>query len=116
QKISFLKHVTRSLGLANVKAINARAEKLAEEVSYRWAYDAVVSRATAKLGNLITLADPFLAPGGRLVTLKGRQWEDELASGLPPAIRRRYTVEEAGQLPGPPGGRSMIVVVAEKAS
>ncbi|MEE9305764.1 MAG: 16S rRNA (guanine(527)-N(7))-methyltransferase RsmG, partial [bacterium] len=72
QKISFLKHVTRSLGLANVKAINARAEELAAEVSYRWAYDAVVSRATAKLGNLIALADPFLAPGGRLVTLKGR--------------------------------------------
>lgn len=114
QKISFLKHVTRSLGLANVKAINARAEELAAEVSYRWAYDAVVSRATAKLGNLIALADPFLAPGGRLVTLKGRQWEDELASGLSPGLRRRYTIEEAGQLPGPPGGRSMTVVVAEK--
>lgn len=114
QKISFLKHVTRSLGLANVKAINARAEELAAEVSYRWAYDAVVSRATAKLGNLIALADPFLAPGGRLVTLKGRQWEDELASGLSPSLRRRYTIEEAGQLPGPPGGRSMTVVVAEK--
>lgn len=114
QKISFLKHVTRSLGLANVKAINARAEELAVEVSYRWAYDAVVSRATAKLGNLIALADPFLAPGGRLVTLKGRQWEDELASGLPPGLRRQYTIEEAGQLPGPPGGRSMTIIVAEK--
>lgn len=114
QKISFLKHVTRSLGLANVKAIHARAEKLAEEVSYRWAYDAVVSRATAKLGNLIALSDPFLAPGGRLVTLKGRQWEEELAAGLPPGLKRRYTVEDAGQLPGSPGGRSMTMVVARK--
>ncbi|MFQ5893771.1 MAG: 16S rRNA (guanine(527)-N(7))-methyltransferase RsmG [Nitrospinota bacterium] len=114
RKATFLKHMARSLGLANVKALFGRAEKLAEEVSYRWAYDAVVSRATAKLGYLIAMADPFLAPGGRLVTLKGRHWEDELAAGLPPALQSRYTVEEAGRLAGPPGGRIMTVVVAKR--
>ena len=114
RKVAFLKHVARSLGLANVKVLNARAEELAEEVSYRWAYDAVLSRATAKLGNLIALADPFLAPGGRLVTLKGRQWESELSVGLPAALRKRYAVEEAGKLAASPGGRKMTVVAAKK--
>lgn len=116
RKVTFLKHMARSLGLANVKALYGRAEKLAEEVGYRWAYDVVVSRATAKLGSLIVMADPFLAPGGRLVTLKGRQWKDELAAGLPPALRKRYIVEEGESLSGPPGGRAMTVVVASKKS
>lgn len=114
RKVTFLKHVARSLGLANVKAFQGRAEDLAEEVSYRWAYDVVLSRATAKLGPLIALADPFLAPGGRLVTIKGKPWQDELAAGLPPSIRSRYAIEEAGQLPGPPGGRTMTLVTAAK--
>jgi 16S rRNA (guanine527-N7)-methyltransferase len=114
KKVTFLKHLARSLGLPNVKALHGRAEDLAEEVSYRWAYDVVVSRATAKMGQLIALADPFLAPGGRLVTLKGSSWEEELAAGLPPATKNRYKVEEVGKVSGPPGGKSMKLVVAVK--
>jgi 16S rRNA (guanine527-N7)-methyltransferase len=114
KKVNFLKHVARSLGLPNVKALHGRAEELAEEVSYRWAYDAVVSRATAKLGQLIALSDPFLAPGGRLVTLKGGSWQEELAAGLPPALKNRYAVEEVGKTPGPPGAKRMTLLVAQK--
>lgn len=116
RKVSFLKHVGRSLGLPNVKALHGRAEELAEEVSYRWAYDAVVSRATAKLGQLISLADPFLAPGGRLVTLKGSTWQEELAAGLPPSLKNRYKVEEMDKIPGAPGSKRMNLVVAQKGS
>lgn len=114
KKVNFLKHVARCLSLPNVKAMNARAEDLAEEVSYRWAYDAVVSRATAKLGQLIALADPFLAPGGQLVTLKGSNWQEELAAGLPPTLKNRYSVEEVGQAAGPARGKTMRLVVAHK--
>lgn len=114
KKVTFLKHLARSLSLPNVKALHGRAEELAEEVSYRWAYDAVVSRATAKLGQLISLSDPFLAPGGRLVTLKAGAWEEELAAGLPPSTRNRYKVEEVGKVSGAPGGKAMKLVVARK--
>ncbi len=66
------------------------------------------------MGQLISLADPFLAPGGRLVTLKGGAWQEELAAGLPPALKNRYVFEETDKIQGPPGAKKMALVVGKK--
>jgi 16S rRNA (guanine527-N7)-methyltransferase len=73
RKAQFLREAARHLGLANVTVHRARIETLAMTVG------AVTSRALAPLPALLRLAAPLLAPGGRLVLLKGRNVETELA-------------------------------------
>ena len=73
RKAQFLREAARHLDLANVTVHPARIETLALEVG------AVTSRALAPLPALLRMAVPLLAPGGRLVLLKGRNVETELA-------------------------------------
>lgn len=71
RKASFLKEVTRKLGLDGVEVANARAEQLVGEDKYRGSFDVVVSRATFKLPEFIRHGAGFAAPGGILIAMKG---------------------------------------------
>jgi 16S rRNA (guanine527-N7)-methyltransferase len=78
KKCRFLETVRDSLGLANVDVVQARAEHLKPEVRY----DTVVARALGPLADLVRFAGPLLAGGGRLLAMKGRVPEEELAARL----------------------------------
>lgn len=77
KKASFLKHALRVLELEQATVLNARIESI---VDGRTSYDFVVSRATFSLAVLITLAYPFLSPGGTLISMKGKPADDEVRS------------------------------------
>lgn len=68
KKVDFQRHVARTLGLQGFAVLHQRVEMLTD---YRAAFDLVTARALCSLGGLIALAGPFLAPGGRLVAMKG---------------------------------------------
>ncbi len=68
KKIDFQRHISRTLGLQGFTVLHQRVEMLTD---YRAAFDLVTARALCSLGGLIALAGPFLAPGGRLVAMKG---------------------------------------------
>lgn len=74
KKIDFQRHVARTLGLQGFTALHERIERLTD---YLAAFDLVTARALCSLGELITLAGPFLAPGGRLVAMKGPEGKRE---------------------------------------
>jgi 16S rRNA (guanine527-N7)-methyltransferase len=76
KKIDFQRHVARTLNLKNFTALHARVETLSE---YRNSFDLVTARALCPLGDLVTLAEPFLACGGRLVAMKGPEGSRELS-------------------------------------
>jgi len=76
----FLREAVENLGLDNCSVIQGRAEEIAYEEKYRGVFDCVVVRALSSLPVLLELGLPFLAPGGKLVALKGRNVEKEIES------------------------------------
>ena len=79
KKVRFVSHCARVLGLANVTAVHARAETLAA----LGPFDTVIARAFAALPELLAVVAPLCDERTRVVALKGRYPEAELAA-LPP--------------------------------
>ena len=74
RRIVWLEQAVSELGLDNVTLHEGRAETL-------WGhavFDAVTARAVARIGVLAGWCLPLVAPGGRLLAIKGRSIEDEL--------------------------------------
>ncbi len=80
KKIDFQKHVARKLGLPSFTGLHARIQDLQEDESYRAGFDLVTARALTSLEDLVAMAEPFLAPGGRLVAMKGPEGEQEYSA------------------------------------
>jgi len=78
KRVGFLQCVTEALRLDHVTCIHTRAEDAGRKPSHRGAYDAVVSRAVARLGVLAEYALPFVKIGGTFVALKGPSAEEEV--------------------------------------
>lgn len=76
KKIDFQRHVVRILGLKGFTALHERVEKLTDSLA---GFDLIVARALCSLGGLVALAGPFLAPGGRLVAMKGPEGNSEFS-------------------------------------
>ena len=72
RKCAFIERAARAGGIANARAVNARAEDWARAEG-REAYDAVTARAVGRLSTLAELASPLLHEGGALVAWKGRR-------------------------------------------
>ncbi len=79
KKVDFQRHIVRTLGLQGFTAIHERVERLADHLDYRSGFDLLTARALCSLGELVALAEPFLAPGGRLVAMKGPEGHRELS-------------------------------------
>jgi 16S rRNA (guanine527-N7)-methyltransferase len=76
KKVRFVAHAARTLGLANVEAVHARAEDLRPPRPF----DTIVARAVASLAELAALARPLAHPGTLLVAYKGQRPDVELAA------------------------------------
>ena len=75
KKIRFVRHAMMELGLQNVEAVAARLEDYRAEV-----FDTIMARAFASLADIRAATARLLAPSGRILALKGRLPEGEIAS------------------------------------
>lgn len=81
KKARFLSAVVAATGLeATVEAAPIRAEALAADRRHRGKWPAVTARAVAPLAELVELAAPLLAPGGRLIAWKRGDIADEVTA------------------------------------
>jgi 16S rRNA (guanine527-N7)-methyltransferase len=78
KKCRFLEHVRDTLGLTNVEVVQARAEAYRPEMRF----DTVIARAVGPLADLVKVSGHLVVGGGRLLAMKGRYPEDELAARL----------------------------------
>jgi 16S rRNA (guanine527-N7)-methyltransferase len=78
KKCRFLEHVRDTLGLANVEVVQTRAESYQPGLRF----DTVIARAVGPLADLVKVAGPLVAGGGRLLAMKGRYPQDELEARL----------------------------------
>jgi 16S rRNA (guanine527-N7)-methyltransferase len=86
KKIRFVAEGIEALDIRNAQAIAARGESYPGEKNF----DVVVARAVGNLADLLHNAGPLLAPGGRLLAMKGKPPEDEVAA-LPRGWRAEIT-------------------------
>ena len=109
KKVRFVAHAVRKLGLANVEALQARAESLTPT----YPFDTVVARAFAPLPQLLASIGRLCAPGGQVLAMKGR-WPDEELAALPSPWRlaggRQITV------PGLAEARCVLVLRPDAAA
>ncbi|HXY97751.1 MAG TPA: 16S rRNA (guanine(527)-N(7))-methyltransferase RsmG [Steroidobacteraceae bacterium] len=78
KKVRFVAHAARTLELSNVKALHARAEDLVAEAPF----DTITARALAPLPELVALLAPISGPRTRVLAMKGR-WPEEEVAKLP---------------------------------
>lgn len=82
KKARFVGEMAAQLALDNVEVVHERAEKYRPSVLF----DGVVARALASLADFTAYAGHLTAPQGRLLAMKGRRPDDEVAA-LPRAYR-----------------------------
>jgi 16S rRNA (guanine527-N7)-methyltransferase len=75
RRAAFLEEIVRELGLATVQVRRGRTDDVASG-----SIGVAVARAVAPLGRLVTMTMPLLRPGGRLIALKGRNAQAEIAA------------------------------------
>lgn len=78
KRILFLQDVIRELGLEEIEAVHGRAEELARKTEYRENFDLCVSRAVANLSTLSEYCIPFVKVGGKFVSYKSGNCEEEI--------------------------------------
>lgn len=68
KKTSFLKHIVRTLGLANVQVYNGRAQAYPAPATF----DLTISRAFASLSDFTAIATQLIKPQGSIICMKGQ--------------------------------------------
>jgi 16S rRNA (guanine527-N7)-methyltransferase len=76
KKLKFIEHVSRSLELPNVQTVHTRAENFRPTQRF----DIVLSRAVGPVEQFVKWAGHLVVGGGRLLAMKGRHPEAELAN------------------------------------
>lgn len=86
KKIRFVAESIAALDIRNAHAVAARGESYTGEKNF----DVVVARAVGSLADLLHNAASLLAPGGRLLAMKGKSPDDEVEA-LPRGWRAEIT-------------------------
>lgn len=79
KKARFLSRAVDELGLTNVLISNARVEDVSRQEGHRGGYDVATARALARLSVLAEYCMPLLRVNGRVISMKGRLDDEELA-------------------------------------
>jgi 16S rRNA (guanine527-N7)-methyltransferase len=105
KKARFVEQTAARIGTENVLVVHSRAE------NYRpfELFDTVVARALSSLADFVAYAGHLCAPGGRLLAMKGKRPDDEIAA-LPRSFRT-LAVHRL-KVPGLTGERHLVELVS----
>ena len=78
KRIKFLEDVLVKLQIKKGKALHARAEEMGHNREYREQFDLCVSRAVANLSSLSEYCIPFLKEGGKFISYKSGEIDEEV--------------------------------------
>lgn len=106
KKIRFVAHAAELLQLSNVTALHARAEDMRPQAPF----DTVVARAVAALPRLLENVASLCGPRTRVLAMKGRRPEAELA-----ALKAPWRVERERELQVPGLAKARCVIVLARA-
>ena len=92
KKASFLETAARAVAARNVTVCNARIEDVGATVDHQGRYSVAMARALTTTAELLRMAAPFLAPGGRALAM--RSVGEDRAVEPPPARELAYTLPD----------------------
>lgn len=116
KRINFLNEVIEKLELKNIDCVHGRAEDIGHMPEYREQYDLVVSRAVANLSSLSEYCIPFVKVGGKFISYKSGNIEDELESAKRAIQLLNSNIDEVNKytLPKSDMQRSLIIMNKRK--
>lgn len=112
KRIQFLNAVIEKLQLEEIETIHGRAEDFGRDAKYREQYDLCVSRAVANLSSLSEYCVPFIKVGGRFISYKAGEVEEEVTAAEK-AIRTLHCEPakiEKTELPDSDLTRSFVII------
>jgi 16S rRNA (guanine527-N7)-methyltransferase len=101
KKAHFVRHAADAMSLGNVEVIPGRSESWRGDAPF----DCVLSRALGKLADFVRVAGHLCAPRGRMLAMKGRRPDAEIAA-LPPGWKA-YAVHDI-RIPGLTAARCIV--------
>lgn len=116
KRILFLNEVIHNLGLENIECIHGRAEDIGHLPEYREQYDLTVSRAVENLSSLSEYCIPFVRVGGKFISYKSGNIDDELNDAKTAIHLLGSGIEDVEKytLPDSDMQRSIVVIRKEK--
>ena len=115
KRVKFLNEVIDQLSLSNIEAVHMRAEDAANNKLYREKFDYATSRAVANLSTLSEYCLPFVKTGGKFVSYKSDDCEEEINTSKN-AIKilggkiNKVESFEINSMDGEVLGRSLIII------
>ena len=82
KKVSMTQMFAQHTGLKDITVMNTRVEVLANEPHYQMAFDVVISRAVAKVDQIIDWVGPMMKPKAMCAFLKGGDLSEEIAEAI----------------------------------
>lgn len=118
KRIKFLDHVINELKIDGIQTIHGRAEDYARESKYREKFDLCVSRAVANLASLSEYCLPYVKVGGKFVSYKSGDIENEISEGRRAIDILGGKVEQVDKfnIPGTEIQRSFVIINKEKST
>ena len=116
KRITFLTHLTETLGLTEVALYHNRAETFGQTDEFRGAFDFVTARAVARLNVLAELCLPLVKKGGYFLALKASKSEEEIteAKSAIAVLGGKFEQERSFELPITQDERHIVVIQKKK--
>lgn len=114
KRINFLNSVIIKLGFNKVETVHARAEEMAKNKIYREQFDLCVSRAVANLCSLSEYCIPFVKVGGKFISYKSGEIEEETNQAKKAISILGGKVEDVYKFDLYEQKRSFVIITKEK--
>lgn len=95
RRVIWLQEVKQELQLDNVEILRSRSQDLPQNQKF----SAVTSRAVANLKKLVRISGKLVAPGGRMLAIKGERAPQELADAHQELLAARLESAHIEQVP-----------------
>lgn len=109
KRVSFLKHIVRSLRLTEVDIYGDRVENVTGLIEDK-CISHVTSRAVTEIGPFLQMVERFHKTGATVVMMKGPKWREELQSSADIIEDSRFDLQEVAEctLPFSQARRSLL--------
>ncbi|OGQ86200.1 MAG: 16S rRNA (guanine(527)-N(7))-methyltransferase RsmG [Deltaproteobacteria bacterium RIFOXYD12_FULL_56_24] len=115
KRVSFLRHVIRTLGLNDIEVLCGRLEKGSAEVAGKTlAAPLITSRAFTNIGEFLLHTAAVNPVGGRVICMKGPRAEEEIAAWRLAQPDSPYRLQEIVELTLPFSGKVRNLVIFSK--
>jgi 16S rRNA (guanine527-N7)-methyltransferase len=114
KRIVFLQDVIQVLELDGIEAVHGRAEEMAKNKKYREQFDLSVSRAVANLSSLSEYCLPFVKTGGKFISYKSGEIEEEVDQAKGAIKKLGGLIEDVYKFNLNEQKRSFVVIRKEK--